>query len=129
MTKEKRSLQEVVGESTYAVWIDILRRLVPSGRTHRIAPVVAAMLQHAAIVAEEQLEGEPEENSVAQSLLYASELYDVDGVSSEIGDITERLFTDAGVAFKRTNVRGEHYSIVEAIWHEFLHWYDMPWES
>ena len=87
------------------------------------------MLQHAAIVAEEQLEGEPEENSVAQSLLYASELYDVDGVSSEIGDITERLFTDAGVAFKRSNVCGEQYTIVEAIWHEFLHWYDMPWES
>jgi len=129
MAKEKRSLQAVVGETTYAVWIDMLRQLVPSGRTHRIAPVVAAMLQYAAIVAHEQFEAEPEEHSVAQSLLFACELYDVDRVNSEIGDITQRLFTDAGVAFKRTNVRGESYSIMEEIWHEFLHWYDMPWES
>ena len=129
MKQEKRSLQTVVGETTYAVWIDMLRRLVPSGRTHRIAPVVAAMLQHAAMVAQEQLDAEPEEQSVAQSLLFACELYDVDGINSEIGDLTQQLFTDARVAFKRTNVRGDSYSIVDGIWHEFLHWYDMPWES
>lgn len=129
MTKEKRSLQAVVGETTYALWIDMLRRLVPSGRTHRLAAVVAAMLQYAVLVAQQQLDTEPEAHSVAQSLVFACELYDVDEVSSAIGDITRRLFTDAGVAFSRTDVGGESYSIVEASWHEFLHWYDMPWES
>lgn len=130
MTNKTRSLQEVVGDSTYTVWTEMLRRLVPGGRTHRIAAVVAAMLQHAVMVAaEEQREGDLEENTVGQSLLAASELYDIFEVRSEIGDVTEQLFEDAGVSFKRTNAKGEHYSILEQIWHDFLSWYNMPWES
>ncbi|MCI0608598.1 MAG: hypothetical protein L0Z71_06005 [Anaerolineae bacterium] len=52
-TKSKRSLQAVVGEATYAVWVDMLRELVPDGRTHRLSVVVAGMLQYALAVAEE----------------------------------------------------------------------------
>jgi hypothetical protein len=34
-SKPKRSLQDVVGKETYTVWVDMLRELVPDGRTHR----------------------------------------------------------------------------------------------
>ena len=89
MAKEKRTLQTVVGEGTYGVWTNILRRLVPGGCTPRIAPMVVAMLQHATLVAREQLEGDLAANSVAQSLLSASELYNVDEVRLESGDVIE----------------------------------------
>lgn len=45
MTRQKQSLQEVVGAQTYTSWVDMLRRLAPDGRTHRLAPLVAGMLQ------------------------------------------------------------------------------------
>jgi len=128
MAHQKRSLQIVVGATTYDVWIKMLRQLVPGGRTHRIAPLVASFLLYATSVAEAQAEAEPEEGSVAQSLLYASELDDEDGIRNELGDVTEQLFLDAGVAYERTNSRGRGYSIVEEVWNEYLHWYDMPWE-
>ena len=50
--KGSRSLRDVVGPEVYQTWIDMLHRLVPDGRTHRLAPVVAAMLQYALAVAE-----------------------------------------------------------------------------
>ena len=50
-TKRKRSLEEVVGKETYALWVDMLRRLVPDGRTHRLSVVVAGMLQYAYLIA------------------------------------------------------------------------------
>jgi len=128
MTKDKRSLQTVVDEETYAVWPNMLQRLVPGGRTHRIALMVAGMLQYATLVAREQVEGDLGANSVVQSLLSASEMYNVNEVRSEIGDVTAQLFKDAGVSFVRANARGEQYSIAEAAWSEFLRWYDMPWE-
>ena len=44
--KTKNSLKTVVGQETYDVWVDMLRRLVPEGRTHRLAPMIAGMLQY-----------------------------------------------------------------------------------
>src|SRR6266508_5568928 len=40
------SLQSVVGETTYEVWLDLLRILVPGGRTHLLAPMLAGMLRY-----------------------------------------------------------------------------------
>jgi len=68
-TKRKRSLQDVVGQETYSVWVNMLRILVPDGRTHRLAPLVAGMLQYALAVSEEESGEEPDDDSVAQSLL------------------------------------------------------------
>lgn len=51
MTRKNQSLQAVVGAQTYATWVDMLRRLVPDGRTHRLAPLVAGMRQYATLVA------------------------------------------------------------------------------
>jgi hypothetical protein len=37
---EKKNLKTIVGQETYGVWVDMLRRLVPEGRTHRLAPMI-----------------------------------------------------------------------------------------
>jgi hypothetical protein len=129
MINETRSLQEVVGKDTYTVWTEMLKKLVPGGRTHRLAPVVAAMLQYAVMVAEKQRKGEPEANSVGKSLLSATEAYHVEGVESEIGEVVKQLFDDAGVSYERINAQGRHYSILEQALYEFINWYSMPWES
>ncbi len=36
--KQKRSLKTLVGDNTYAVWIEMLRNLVPASRTHHTVP-------------------------------------------------------------------------------------------
>ena len=53
--KQKRSLQAVVGTETYDVWTKMLHDLVPDGRTHRLAPIIAGMLHYALNVAFETL--------------------------------------------------------------------------
>jgi hypothetical protein len=45
--KPEHDLQAVVGKAAYAVWVDMLRELVPDGRTHRLPVVIAAMRQYA----------------------------------------------------------------------------------
>jgi hypothetical protein len=45
------SLQEVVGTKTYSVWVEMLRELVPDGRTHRLSVLVAGMLHYALEIA------------------------------------------------------------------------------
>src|SRR6266478_3536549 len=50
--KEKsRSFSGVVGADTYKVWVRMLRELVPDGRTHRLAVMLAGMLQYAVVMA------------------------------------------------------------------------------
>jgi hypothetical protein len=38
-------VKSVVGTKAYNVWLDMLRCLVPHGRTHRLSVLVAGMLQ------------------------------------------------------------------------------------
>jgi len=47
--KSARSLVTVVGPEVYGSWVSMLRVLVPDGRTHRLAPLVAAMRQTDAV--------------------------------------------------------------------------------
>lgn len=125
MTRQKHSLQEVVGPQTYTTWVDMLRRLVPDGRTHRLAPLVAGMLQYATAVA---LEGAVE-NEVVMWLQEATEAYDPDEAGKLLLPLIDQLFSDAGVSYQRTNARGQGYSIAEEIVREYVSWFDMPWES
>jgi hypothetical protein len=129
MTKSERSLKTIVGSETYRVWLAMLKRLVPGGRTHRLAPIVAGMLQYASDIASDKYSAEAKEGSVAYSLLTAAEMDDPDEIMKELRDVTERLFEEAGVAAGRTSARGDDYSIAEEAIYHFIHWYDMPWES
>jgi hypothetical protein len=96
--KSGRSLQDVVGKETYAVWVDMLRELVPHGRTHRLSVLLAGMFQYALAIAERLNEDELEEDSVALSLINANEM-GPDEIKDEFHDVVKRLFKDAGVTF------------------------------
>jgi hypothetical protein len=127
--KHKPSLQDVVGKETYSIWVDMLRRLVPEGRTHRLSVVVAGMLQYAYLIATDNLDDDVEEGSVAQALLDATDGGDPEEVGEYLYDVVDRLFKDAKVKHKRTSARGEDYSIAESALEEYVSWFDMPWES
>ncbi len=126
--KPKRSLQDVVGPEAYSVWVHMLRALVPDGRTHRLAPLVAGMLQYALTVAEDNQDADSGEPSVATSLIASTETCDPDEIKELLHDVVDRLFKDAGVKYKRMNSRGEGYSIADSVYHEYVDWFDMPWE-
>ncbi len=123
-----RSFGDVVGEDIYAVWVRMLKALVPHGRTHRLSVVLASMLQYAASVANPNQEEEADDRSLASSLSQATEVGDPSEVADLIHDAVVQLFKDAKVPFERTSARGARYSIVEEAYAEFIHWYDMPWE-
>lgn len=122
--KSKRSLQDVVGKETYSVWLDMLRALVPDGRTHPLSVVVAGMLQYALEVAD----CDAEEPSVAKSLIDSAETSDPDEVKSLLHDVVSQLFKDAGVTYERTAKSGEHYSIADEVYDEYVRWFNYPWE-
>ena len=126
--KSKRSLQDVVGKETYSVWVEMLRALVPDGRTHRLSVVVAGMLQYALEKAEMIKHKNEEEHSVAMSLIDADDAGYPDGIKALIHDVVDRLFKDAGVSYERISKRGEQYSIADEAYNEFAHWFDYPWD-
>jgi len=123
-----RTLSVVVGPDRYATWVEMLATLVPSGRTHRLAVVVAGLLQQATHIAAKSSRGKRERGSVAESLLLATENADPDEVDNHIGDLVTRLFRDAGVSPRRINAAGDDYSILESTFQEFATWENMPWE-
>jgi len=116
-------IKEVVGSKTYSVWTDMLKRLVPGGRTHRLSIIAAGMLQVAYEIAGEK-EGS---NTKAKKLVEVVE-NTFEGDEEELTGLAEELFRDAGVNFRRTNRQGQGYSIAEDAVQQYLHWDDMPWE-
>ena len=126
--KSKRSLQDVVGKEAYTVWVDMLRDLVPDGRTHRLSVVVAGMLEYALGKAMEIKHRNEEEHSVAMSLIDAEDAGYPEGIKELIHDVVDRLFKDAGVKYERVSKGGEHYSIADEVYNEFAGWYDYPWD-
>ena len=126
--KTKRSLQDVVGKETYEVWVDMLRELVPEGRTHRLSVVIAGMLEYAVGKAMQIKNRNEEEHSVAMSLIDATDTSDPESIKELIHYVVDRLFKDAGVEYERVSKRGERYSIADEIYNEFSSWYDYPWD-
>lgn len=105
----------------------MLMRLVPDGRTRRLAPLVAGMLQYAAIAASD-LRPRPAAGSAAASLREAEQTSDPDEACEYLDDVVRRLFRDAKVSADRANARGIPYSIVDEAIAEFVRWDFMPWE-
>lgn len=128
MPRNVHSLQDVVGEKTYSVWIEMLAALVPSGRTHRLSVVVAGMLQYALEMAEKIEHPNEDEHSVAMSLIDAAETGDPEEIGELLNDVVDRLFMDAGVEYQRVSKRGDRYSIADEAYNEFARWFDYPWD-
>ena len=127
-SKSKRSLQDVVGKETYGVWVDMLRELVPDGRTHRLSVVVAGMLLYAVDKSMQIKHRNEEEHSVAMSLIDANEAGYPEAIKELIHDVVDQLFKDAGVKYQRVSKGGERYSIADEIYNEFSSWYNYPWD-
>ena len=121
-------LVDVVGPETYATWVAMLRSLVPQGRTHRLAVVVAGMLHHAVNVAMSRSRRRAPGAASSKALLAATEALDVSSEAGEIPEVLEKLFRDAGVSPDRVNARGDAYSITDSAIAEFVGWENMPWE-
>jgi hypothetical protein len=120
-------MKEVIGAKIYNVWLDMLKSLVPHGRTHRLSVLVAGMLQYAQEVAYKKAESNSKARKLAESFESAFESSDEEYLDKII-EIVENLFEDAGVRYKRKNRKGESYSIAEEAAYEFLNWENMPWE-
>ena len=106
----------------------MLRVLVPGGRTHRLAPLLAAMLQYACSVTEDEQGDDADEESINQSLMDSSETSDPSEVKDLLHDAVAQLFKDAGVEYGRVSARGQPYSIADEAYSEYVYWFDMPWE-
>jgi len=126
--KTRRDFRAVVGADTYAVWVRMLRELVPDGRTHRLSVMLAGMLHYDAALATANQDEAEDEHSLAASLIEATEASDPSEVKDLIHDAVVQLFKDAKVRFERASARGAKYSLAEEACEEFIHWYDMPWE-
>lgn len=126
--QRRRSLKSVVGEKTYSVWTEMLHQLVPQGRTHRLAPLVAGMLQYASAIAYEKFGDEPAEGSVAHSLLFALEHGEPDQAQATLSDVVVRLFEDSKVDYRRIAARGDEYNLIDSVIAELFGWESMPWE-
>ena len=123
-----RNFRNIVGEDTYAVWVRMLRELVPDGRTHRLSVMLAGMLHYAAALAAANQDEEEDEHSLVFSLIEAAEASDPSEVKDLIHDAVVQLFKDAKVRFERTSARSVKYNLAEEAYEEFIHWHDMPWE-
>ena len=121
-------IEKVVGKKVYSVWIDMLSRLVPHGRTHRLSVLIASILQCAQEIAYDKSNTNENANKLNDIFETAYEDY-VEGDTDSMLQLAESLLLDAKVKFRRINSRGSGYSIAENAVHEYLHWEDMPWES
>jgi len=121
-------IKDVVGSKDYSVWLEMLRRIVPSGRTHRLSVVVASMLQVAYQLAQEREDSNSKARRLSSIIECACEHDEKNGIEPLL-KITEQLFKDAGVGFKRVNRRDEGYSIAKEAVYQFLNWDAMPWEG
>lgn len=121
-------IESVVGKKAYGVWLDMLTRMVPHGRTHRLSVVIAGMLQYAQKIAYEKSESNSKASKLSDIFESAYDNY-VEGDTKQILQLTESILKDAKVRYKRVNSRGSAYNIAEEAVHHFLHWEDMPWES
>ena len=120
-------IKDVVGSKNYSVWLEMLKRLVPNGRTHRLSVVVASMLQLSYEIAQEREESNAKARQLFSIFESASEHDEENGIEPLL-KITEQVFKDAGVGFKRVNRKGQGYSIAEEAVYQFLDWDAMPWE-
>lgn len=124
-SKLGKDFEQLVGSDVYSVWLRMLKELVPSGRTHRLAVLVAGMLQYACCC---QIKAS-KENTAFKLLDQSAEIgMDYDDQGKLIIPLIEQIFKDSGVKWKRKNARGRSYSIAEQSLDEFLRWEFMPWE-
>ena len=104
----------------------MLRIVVPGGRTHRLAPLIAGMLRYAVEHPARSSRRGRRSDPLVEALVSLEE--GDDDAKALVVAAVQRLFRDAGVRGQRVSRDGESYSIVDAALQEFQHWGEMPWE-
>lgn len=122
MKVKSPKLKNFVDKNTYQVWVDMLKLLGPSGRTQRISVLVAGMLQYVY-----ELSMKNEQDEVMEYMLSAFE-GGYEDAQELFFPLVKSLFDDAGLVWKKTNSRGQNYSVIEASIDQLFRWHDMPWE-
>ncbi len=121
--------RRIVCAQTCTAFLDMLKEIGPSARTHRISVVIAGMLRYAV----HRLPAQPEEGSLGEALLAVEEephlLYERCPYSEKLFELIDCLCKEAGMVNHRTNSRGTPYSIADNALAEFVSWYNMPWED
>ena len=123
------SLESLVGNRSYQVWVEMLARLGKGGRSHRLSVVVAAMLQYAAEVAGEKCGATPSEGNLAARLFAAVDWGDPEEILDSLRPTVAKLFEDAGVPHVRHGPKGFAYSFVEGSIDKFVHWHSSRGEE
>jgi hypothetical protein len=121
-------IKDMVGSKNYRVWLGMLKRLVPYGRTHRLSIVVASMLRVAFELAQEKEKSNAKARHLSSVFEAASE-HDEEKMIKPLLKEKEQVFKDAGARFKRDNSKGQGYSIAEEAIYQFLNWDAMPREA
>ena len=120
-------IKEILNQSEYEFLLELLKTLVPEGRTHRLAVFVAGCYHYIHHIADQKQKGNPTAErftELADSLIND---YNEDA-HIELEKSLKSLFGDANVKFIRTNSRGDSYSIIDNTMEEFISWFNMPWE-
>lgn len=121
-------LKASVGAKIYGVWLDMLQTLVPGGRSHRLAVLVAGMLHYAYALSLSKKAKQAKARHLVDLFESALEGQD-EGDLQSVVELVEKLFDDAGVLYQRSNRRGEAYSIAAEAVNEFITWKNMSWEE
>ncbi len=119
-------LKDCVDKKTYQVWVDMLKLLGPSGRTQRISVLVAGMLQYVYELHMKQT-GKDEESEIVEYMFSAFE-NGYEDTQELLFPLVKSLFSDAGLVWKKTDSKGQKYSVIEASIDQLFRWHDMPWE-
>ena len=125
--RARSPLREIVGDDVYDVWVKMLKKLVPAGRTHRLSVVVASMLAYASSIASSRRDADDDDPAFALSA--ASGGVDDEEAFRLLKPFIVRLFRDAKVTYERVSSKGERYSILWEATIEFCRWDLYPWEG
>jgi hypothetical protein len=120
-------LKATVGAKIYGVWVDMLQALIPGGRTHRLAVLVAGMLHYAYALSSRKKANQTKARHLVELFESALEGQD-EGDLQPVVELVEKLFDDAGVPYQRRSRRGDSYSVAAEAVNEFVNWGNMPWE-
>lgn len=115
-------IETIVGSEMYTAWVDMLKTLGPSGRTHRLAVLVASMLRCA-----HQLSIKtnfPLSDSFETT--FKSGVYEK--VLNELYPLVCDLLTKSQIKWERVNSKGQRYDLAEESIRQFFLWDQMPWE-
>ncbi len=124
-----KEFKDIIGTQSYSTLLQVLKRIGPDARTHRISVVIAAMLRFAL----SKLPDDCDEGTLGHALITLDEEPHLAAEDSEecelVSDLIDKLCREAGMRNRRESARGESYSIVENVIAEYTAWYNMPWED